>query len=256
MKVRRIIAGVSSVVVAATVVVLSSACDGSSTDNVSSAAEDPTGRARAPSAGCVVVASGCVCAPGTSTIVCGRNQIPTDPVDFRKDVYFVTPCCKSGDWPTEGTCTCENRVGVRCTTTESQCQCGVPFGGFQSAPSGATEPSGGTEGCSKPSDGKCCALPGPNGGAPYLGCFCGTGSSCTDILRGEAIEVDRCDGSNVFSPYCPSGTTELGYCSASPGGGGGGGGGGGSGGCTADSDCGRCQRCVRSSGSCVARLTC
>lgn len=35
-----------------------------------------------------------------------------------------------------------------------------------------------------------------------------------------------------------------------------GGGGSSSGGCTADSDCGRCRRCQRSNGSCVARLTC
>jgi hypothetical protein len=37
----------------------------------------------------------------------------------------------------------------------------------------------------------------------------------------------------------------------------GGGGGGGGGGCTSDSDChDRCKRCVRSSGSCVSRLSC
>lgn len=34
------------------------------------------------------------------------------------------------------------------------------------------------------------------------------------------------------------------------------GGGGGGGGCSADSDCGRCQRCERSTGRCISRLTC
>lgn len=56
-------------------------------------------------------------------------------------------------------------------------------------------------------------------------------------------------GSVDFSTTCPSsaaGCDKAGFGSGSSG----------SGGCTADVDCGSCQRCDRSSGQCVARLTC
>lgn len=57
-------------------------------------------------------------------------------------------------------------------------------------------------------------------------------------------------GSVDFSTTCPSsapGCDTAGFGSGS---------GGGDDGCTADSDCGSCQRCERSSGRCIARLTC
>jgi hypothetical protein len=56
-------------------------------------------------------------------------------------------------------------------------------------------------------------------------------------------------GSVDFSTTCPSsapGCDTAGFGKPS----------GGDEGCTADSDCGSCQRCERSSGRCIARLTC
>jgi hypothetical protein len=170
--------------------------------------------------GCALDTNGCTCLPGPNSISCGRNQIPTDPSHFRSDFYFVTPCCASSGWPSSGSCTCENRIGVSCfDNPDGTCQCGS--GGDNLESDGTVDPSraGPLSSCSAPIGGICCAVPGPQSDGPMLACICGPaingGCASVTVASGvpaEAVQVDRCDGSHVYTTACPDGTNQIGHC--------------------------------------------